>query len=134
MSKYAVKRVGLGPVARFGCLLGGVVAFLPGLFCSLVGRQTLVLLRHWLERWPVIELGALGWGTRLDFVELLRLSGFLDTLRLLTDASWLVVVAWVVVVSAAGGLLVALLTLLAGLAYNLLARLTSGVVIELQSL
>jgi hypothetical protein len=134
MGKYAVKRVGLGPVARFGCLLGGVVMCLPSLLCSLAGRQTMVVLRRWLERWPVIELGALGWGTRLDFVELLRLSGFLDALRTLTDASWLVVVAWVVVVSAAGGLLVALLTLLIGLAYNLLALLTGGVVIELQDL
>lgn len=132
MHKYAVRRVGLGAMARLGCLLGGVVMCLPSLLCSLTGRQILVLLRIWLEKWPVIELGALGWEKRLDFVEILRLSGFLDALRVLTDASWLVVAAWVVVASALSGLFVALLILLVALAYNSLAWLTGGVVVELQ--
>ncbi len=130
--KYTIRRVSLLSFAKFGCLLGALVAFLPGALCSLTGLRVIHFLRRWLESWREAEISALGLTTTLDFVKLLRLEPILHLLQTFDRQSWPTVLAAVLVASLVAGLLIGLSALLAGWGYNVLAWLTGGVEIELR--
>jgi len=132
MTRHTIRRIDLWPLARLGGALGVVLGVGPGLACSLTALQTAALLRRWLESWPVIELGFLDWQTQLDFVQLLGLRPLLRALQTPGLASVGFALALIVSASVLSGLVIAGVILLVGLVYNLLARLTGGVVVELE--
>ena len=130
--KYTVRRISLAPLAKFGCLLGTLASLLPSLLCSLSALRLLGLLRRWLEGWQEGEIEMLGLTVSLDFIELLGLEPVLKLLQSIGPIPWTFFVLAVVVISVAGGLLIALTVYLTGLGYNFLAWLTGGLVVELR--
>ena len=134
MGRYTIRRVSLMPFARFGCLLGALASFIPGLLCTFGGLWTAIALRRWLESWDQAKLDVLGTEVPLNFIALFGLKGLLEWLEKLSLASGLAGLAFFLFFSLAGGLLIGAIAFLVGLGYNFLARLTGGVVVELKSL
>jgi len=133
--KMAIRRVHLASLSKFGCLLGAVVAFVPSLLCGLIALGLAALLRHWLEAWQEVTISLLGQEVaRLDLVQLLELRKVLAVAQGVTSASLPVLFLVVLGLALAGGVLLAVLGLLAGLCYNLLASATGGLVVEMAAL
>jgi hypothetical protein len=118
-------------LGKVGCFLGLLLALLPSLLCGILGVAIAQVLRHWLEGWEELSISLLGQTiVSFDLVHTLGLAEFLDRLQAIGDASWLVVALVVLVLGLLTGLMLASITVLAGLAYNLLATATGGVVVD----
>ena len=129
--KLAIRRISLQSLGKVGCFLGIVLACLPSLLCGILGMGIVQVLRRWLEGWEEISISILGKEiATFDLVHYLGLAEFLKWLQTIGGASWLVVALVVLVLGLFTGLVLALLTMLAGLAYNLLASATGGVVVD----
>jgi hypothetical protein len=132
--KVAIRRIGLVSLAKFGCLLGVIAAFLPSLLCGLLGIGLANLVRGWLESWQEMTISLLGQElARLDLVHLLGLERLLQLLQTLGLASVPALVLLVLSLALVSGALLALIIALVGLAYNLLAAATGGLVVEMSS-
>jgi hypothetical protein len=131
MHRYKVRKVNLFPLAKFGCLLGGLALFLPGLLCSIAGAQMVGALRALLENWQkaVLDLGLVP--VEFDFVTLLGLEAALATLTTLDNNRFLLFLLIILLYLIVGGLLVGVTVLLLGWVYNLVAGLTGGLEVEL---
>ena len=137
--KMSVRRIGLASLGKMGCLLGAVAAFLPSLLCGLVGVVAAGLLRQWLASWQEAVIGFdlpfVGeQSLRFDLVEVLRLEGLLTTLETVTSASGLTLAVAVLALALLSGLFLAVTVTLMGLAYNLIASATGGLVVEMKTL
>jgi hypothetical protein len=132
--KVAIRRVGLASLGRMGCLLGVVAAFLPSLLCGFASLGLAALAYRWLQGWQEVPISLLGRQlTTFDFVELLGLEGVVQVLQVVTSASGAVLALGVLVLALVSGLVLALITVLVGLAYNGLAAAMGGIVVEMQA-
>ncbi len=135
--KMSVRRIGLDSLGKMGCLLGTVAAFLPSLVCGLLAMGVAVTLHRWLTSWQQASLGfdlpLVGeQSLTLDLVELLRLEKVLSFLDTVTAASAVTLVLVVLALAVVSGLLLAAIVTLVGLAYNLVAAATGGLIVELK--
>jgi hypothetical protein len=132
--KAAIRRISLASLGKMGCLLGVVAAFLPSLVCGLSGLAVAHLVQRWLLSWQTTNISVLGRQiAQIDLVKLLGLQQALHFLETLTAASVPVLFLVILVLSLACGALLALIVMLVGLAYNVLAMGTGGVVVELRA-
>jgi hypothetical protein len=137
--RLAVGRVRLGPLARAGFSMGWLAVFLPAMLGS--GLTVYVLHGIWrtLDRmepwtpWPrdTRILGAKLPTPEFDPRAVLRLNGFYDALTPVGHHPFLSALLGTLALMLLGGLVVALTVVLLGLAYNLFARLTGGIEVEL---
>ena len=133
--KVAIRRIHLFSLGKMGCLLGVVAAFLPSLLCGLLTVEAVGRLLHWMEGWQEFSISVLGQEiARLDLVQFLGLEKVLVLLQTVTAASLPVLFLGVLALSLVAGLFLALIIILVGLAYNLLASATGGVVVEMAAL
>lgn len=132
MGRYTVRRISLMPFARFGCLLGALASFIPSLICALGGVWTATTMRQWLESWSQARFNLLGQEIPLNLLELFGLKGLLELLQKIGLASGLAGLALFIFFSLAGGALIGLISILVGMGYNFLARITGGLVVELR--
>jgi hypothetical protein len=132
--KVAIQRVSRASLGKTGCLLGVVAAFLPSLFCGLLGLGLGRVVLQWLEGWQDLTISVLGQEiARFDLVQFLGLGKVVDSLQVLAAISgWAFLLAVLGFALAAGAVLAALIVLI-GLAYNLLAAGTGGLVVEMSS-
>ena len=132
--RYTVRKINLLPLAKFGCLLGGVAMLLPGLICAVAGTQIIALLRVFLEETRTAEVDPFGLGTpvEFDFIQLLNLEATQTLISRLDDQGFVVALLIILISVIGGGLLVALTIMLLGWSYNLLAALTGGLEVELR--
>jgi hypothetical protein len=130
--KAAIRHVGLASLGKMGCLLGVVAAFLPSLLCGLIGLLLANLVRGWLSSWQTVTISVLGQQiASIDLVQRLGLEGVLHFVQTVTAASLPVLFLSVLGLALLSGAVLALITILVGLAYNLLAAATGGVVVEM---
>ena len=132
--RYAVQKIDTLPLAKFGCTLGGLAMLIPGLICAVAGVQVVSLLRVLLDQWQAAQTDLLGLGVpvKFDFITLLGLETVQAAITRLDDQGFLLALLIILVNVIAGGLVVALIILLVGWGYNLLAALTGGVELELR--
>ena len=132
--KVAIERLNLASLGKMGCLLGAVAAFLPSLLCGILGVAMAALASRWLESWQDLTIALLGREiARFDLVSLLHLEGVLEFLQALATASVPVVLLGLLGAALVSGLFLAVIIMLTGLAYNLLASVTGGVVVEMSA-
>ena len=132
--KVAIERLNLASMGKMGCLLGAVAAFLPSLLCGILGVAMAALASRWLESWQDLTIALLGREiARFDLVSLLHLEGVLEFLQALATASVPAVLLGLLGMALASGLFLAVIIMLTGLAYNLLASATGGVVVEMSA-
>lgn len=133
--KVAIRRINLFSLGKMGCLLGVVAAFLPSLLCGLLTVEAVGRLLHWMEGWQEFSISVLGQEiARLDLVQFLGLEKVLVLLQTVTAASLPALFLGVLALALVIGLFLALIIILVGLAYNLLASATGGVVVEMAAL
>lgn len=132
--KYRLRRVSTFSIARFGCLLGWIITVIPSLMCGLLTWQMMAALRNWLESWEQMSLRLLGLEHSLDLVDLLQLHNLLATLQTIEERALPLLIALLVLTAVGGGLVIALMLVLLGWGYNLLAWLTGGIEVELEEL
>jgi hypothetical protein len=126
-----IRRISLSSLGRHGCVLGVAAAVLPSLACGLLLLVGAYQARSWLESWQALSVKLLGQEiARFDLVHFLGLERFLEVLRTATAVSGLTLLVTVVCMALASGLFLAGAMILVGLAYNGLALLTGGVVVE----
>jgi hypothetical protein len=132
--KVAIERLNLASLGKMGCLLGAVAAILPSLLCGILGVAMAALASRWLESWQDLTIAFLGREiARFDLVSLLHLEGVLEFLQALATASVPAVLLGLLGMALASGLFLAVIIMLTGLAYNLLASVTGGVVVEMSA-
>jgi hypothetical protein len=132
--KYKLQGISTLSIAKFGCLLGWIVALIPNLLCALTAWQLLAALRVWLEGLEQINLSILGFDYVLDLIDILQLQEFLTTLQSVEGRAIPLMIALLIAASVVGGVLVALVLILVGWGYNLLAWLTGGLEVELREI
>lgn len=133
--KVAIQRVNLASLGKMGCLLGTVAAFLPSLLCGLLALGLAGLVFRWLESWQELTISVLGQEiARFDMVQFLGLDKALDLLQALTSASGVVVILVLLLLALVAGAVLALITILVGLGYNLVAAGTGGLVVEMAAI
>lgn len=132
--KVTIQRINLPSLGKMGCLLGAVAAFLPSLLCGLLGLGLASLVLQWLEGWQDLTISFLGQElARFDLVQFFGLEKGLEYLQGLTAASaWMFLLAALLMALVAGAVL-AVIIILVGLAYNLLAAATGGLVVEMDA-
>lgn len=132
--KVAIQRTSLRSLGRMGCLMGAVAAFLPSLLCGMGGFALAAVATRWLESWQdltfVFRDSEIA---RIDLVGFFGLEGVLEFLQNLTAASVPVLLLSVLGTALIAGMLMAVIIMLTGLAYNLLASVTGGVVVEMSA-
>ncbi len=131
-TKYRIRRIGLGSMGKFGCVLGALISLLPSLLVGSGGLLVLRGVRRLLESWQQLEMRLLGQPIPIDVVSLLRLEGLLRQVQMLETLSWLLLVAFVAAGCVLGGLLFLAVGGLLGWAYNLVAPLSGGLEVELR--
>jgi hypothetical protein len=130
--KAAIRHVSLASLGKMGCLLGTVAAFLPSLLCGVLAVLLARLVQGWLQSWQTLTITVLGRQiASIDLVQRLGLDGLLHLVQTITAASVPVLLLAVLGLALASGAVLALITILVGLAYNLLAAATGGIVVEL---
>jgi hypothetical protein len=132
--KVAIQRLNLASLGKMGCLLGAVAAFLPSLLCGLLGFAFAALAGRWLESWQDLTIAFLGQEiARFDLVSFFGLDGVLELLQALTTASVPIMLLAILGMAFIAGVLLAVIIMLTGLAYNVLAAATGGVVVEMSA-
>ncbi len=130
--RVAIRHISLASLGRFGCVLGTVIAFLPGLTCGLVGLGLAHLARNWLESWQDLTVTLLGKDVvRIDLVQLLGLERLFKLLWIVDAASAPLGVLVALGLALILGALLAATVVLGGLTYNLLSHATGGLVVEM---
>lgn len=133
--KVAIQRISLISLGKIGCLLGVVAAFLPSLLCGLLGVGLIGIASRWLESWQELTIDFLGQEiARFDLVQFLGLETAVDLLQTLTSVSGATLFLVVLALALFTGLFLALMAILLGLAYNLLAAGTGGLVLEMAAI
>ena len=132
--KYRLNGISTLSIAKFGCLLGWIVTLIPNLVCALTTWQLLTALRAWLEGLQQINLSLLGLDYVFDLVDILQLQQFLVTLQGIEGRAIPLMISLLIAASVVGGALVAVVLILLGWGYNLLAWLTGGLEVELREI
>jgi hypothetical protein len=132
--KVAIQRLNLASLGKMGCLLGAVAAFLPSLLCGLLAFALAGLASRWLESWQDLTIAFLGQElARFDLISFFHLDGVLEFLQTLTAASVPIMLLVILGMALLAGILLAVIIMLTGLAYNLLASATGGVIVEMSA-
>jgi hypothetical protein len=131
LGRYRIRRVGLGSLSKFGCLLGALVSFVPSLILGCGGVLMASGLRSLLEGWERAQIHVLGQAIPVDVIALLNLESLLRGARAVDSLSWALFILVVILGSVLGGLLFLVVGDLAGWIYNLVARLSEGLEVEL---
>jgi hypothetical protein len=132
--KVAIQRINLPSLGKMGCLLGAVAAFLPSLLCGLLVIVLAGVVLEWLGGWQDLTISFLGQElASFDLVQFFGLEELTGYLQGLTAVSvWALVLAALAMALVAGAVL-AVIIILVGLAYNLLASATGGLVVEMDT-
>lgn len=129
--RYRVSRVRLGSLLQAGLTVGCLISILPGLLCSGLTLFLAGALRTLLERMSQVQFKILGQTLTFNLTDPLGLGQVLATLRLWTDGSVLVFLVVMLLLGLIFGLGIAFVLIIGGLAYNLVARISRGIEIDL---
>lgn len=129
--RVTIRRVGLVSLAKYGCLLGAVASVTPSVAFGLLVLGAAHLLQGWLEGWKPLSISLLGQEIlNIDFVRSLGMERLLHQLQLLSALSLPALILIMLGLALLSGLLLAAIAILVGVAYNLLASVTGGLVLE----
>jgi hypothetical protein len=131
-NRYRVRRIGLGSLSKFGCVLGALASLLPSLIICWAGMLLVGGLRRLLESWQNAGFHVLGQRIGIDFVSLLNLEALLRTVQEIDSLSWALVILFVVAASLLGGLVFLVMGNLLGWIYNFVAAISGGLEVELR--
>ena len=131
--RYTIRRIAPWSALRVGCAVGWLVALCPALCLTVVAIQALQRINQAFQRIEPLDISVLGQPVaRIDFLEILRLSGAAQTVARLTGNLQVTFLLLLLIVTLAGAAILAGALLLFCGGYNLLAWLGGGLEVELQ--
>ena len=131
--RYTIRRIDLGSAARVGLALGWLIALFPSLALSWLALLALRRLSAALGRVEPYELSVLGQTiARLDPLQLLGLDRLASRVAALDGNAPLTFVLLAALLTLAGAAIVVVTLLAFCLCYNLLARLSGGIRLDLE--
>ena len=134
MTQMTIRRVGILSALKFGTILGFLVSVLPISLLAIIAKWFVSLLIIFLQGWRDLPLfSILGQTQRINMTQLLGLDPVLNMLRGWETVSTLAMIGAIVALSLLGGVLIGVLSGIMVMAYNLTARLTGGIRVELAS-
>lgn len=134
MNRVAVQRVGILSAFKFGFVLGALLNVVPAVLFAVVSKWIGAMLRALLESWQSVEVGSLlGQDVRVNLIAQLNLDGLLEAVRNWDTLSPLILLLIVLALIVIGGLVLAVAASFVAGVYNLTARLSGGVRVELAS-
>lgn len=117
MNRYSIRKIFVWPAFKFGALIGAVLMILPGIACGLLTRSMVHALRTFVE--------AMGWLALGDR----DMAAFAQRVVAL-DARGVMLIVWTALATIViGGLLYGAGAALAALLYNLIARISGGLLV-----
>jgi hypothetical protein len=130
--RYTIRRIELKSIARLGCFLGWVIALFPAMLTAgLVAFVIDKVYAAFLQIKP-FSLSLLGQEVlRVDLLNVLQLQPLQHALQPWAQNVWLTFGVVTLVLAVAGGAIWFIGGLLAGMFYNLIARLGLGLTLEL---
>jgi hypothetical protein len=133
MKKYTLHRFGLFSLLKFGFVTGLIASFPVISFLVISGWRTAINLWDWLTTYEiVIPLRLLLIDEiSLNAREMLRGWEPLNSLETIANLGWLQIILYILVFTLLAGIWTALVGVVSGLAFNLLAWLTGGLQISL---
>jgi hypothetical protein len=133
MKKYTIQNVGVLSTLKFGCGLGALSNFLPGLVAALIAKTIVSSLRMLLESWQNAELAnVFGQSIRANMLAILKLEGTLKTLQDFDNASFFFFVGTILAWMLLGGAFITAIGGIISATYNFTARVFGGIEIELR--
>ena len=131
--RYMIRRIGPWSALRVGCAVGWLVALCPALCLAVVAIQALQRVNQAFQRIEPLDISVLGQPVaRIDFLEILRLSGSAQTVAQLAGDLQLTFLLLLLALTLAGAAMLAGALLLFSGGYNVLASLGGGLEVELQ--
>lgn len=132
MNRVSIRKVNLLSALKFGCVLGALFSLVPSIVLALLAKWIIAATRALLESWQNLEITSiLGQSVRVNLIERLGLLGALKTLRDIDGLAWFAVVLIVLVLVLLGGAIWALIASANAALYNLVARFSGGIEVEL---
>ena len=132
--KYALYRINIVPIAKFGFLLGSLAMLLPSLLCAGVTRTVIATLRTWLDQWQSVPVEQFGVEvTQFNFINLLQLGPVQQAIIQMDNQPFAVAMFIIIGCLLGGGAIIGLIVLSLGWGYNLLAAISGGVELELRN-
>lgn len=132
MNRYTIHRVAVFSMSKAGFLLGALVSLVPSLFCGLSVLIMSRALHRWLGSLRNVEIDGFGMPVSADLISAFHLEALLKQLQTLTRSSPILILALAIPLSLISGFIICLILTLAGWGYNVIARLTGGLVVELK--
>jgi hypothetical protein len=131
--RYTIRRIAPGSALRVGCAVGWLVALCPALCLTVAAIQVLQRINQAFQRIEPLDISVLGQPVaRIDFLEILRLSGAAQTVARLAGSLPLTFLLLLLLLTFAGAVILAGALLLFSGGYNLLSSLGGGLEVELQ--
>lgn len=131
--RYIIRRIAPWSALRVGCAVGWLVALCPALCLTVVAIQALQRINQAFQRIEPLDISVLGQPVaRIDFLEILRLSGSAQIVAQLVGNLRLTFLLLLLLLTLAGAAILAVALLLFSGGYNLLASLGGGFEVELQ--
>lgn len=132
--RYKVRRITTGSALRVGLVLGWLVALCPALCLAVAAIQVLNRVSQALGQVEPFVISVFGEQiARIDFLELLRLSGTAETVERLAANQPLTFAMLALALTLLGAAVIVGVALLFSAGYNLLAALGGGLEVELES-
>ncbi|MDO8670984.1 MAG: hypothetical protein Q7O66_06080 [Dehalococcoidia bacterium] len=131
---YVVRRFELKPFLRFGLVIGGAVGLFPSLIAALAITSVVSTLRRFMESASHVSelVPVINKPISFDFVNLLGLTGNLNSLAFLDDHAWLFGTALFVFFILVTSVTCSLAAMIGAIVYNGLNRSIGGLRVELE--
>lgn len=127
-----IRRIDLGSVARLGLFLGWLIALLPALMIAGAGVIVIQKINDTLAQVKPFSIDLLGQHLmQVDLINLLQLQPVHQTLQPWAQTPWLTFFTLTVALLLVGGFLWMFTGLMAGIFYNILARLGLGLMVDM---
>jgi hypothetical protein len=132
MMRYTIRRIDLGSIARLGFFLGWLIALFPALLVAGVGVIVIQKVNDVLQQVKPFTLDFLGQQVmRVDFLNILQLQPVQQTIQPWAQTPWLTFFTLTFGLVLIGGFLWMMTGLLAGIVYNVIARLGLGITLDM---
>lgn len=134
MVKYAIRQISLLSALKFGFVIGFLGSLLPNAALAALLLVALRAFRLFVEGWSKIEIDFIGYTYSTGLADLMNMKQTLEQLQAIEGLAWLWWLVFILVGSAAIGLLGSLTGVLVSAGYNGVALLSGGLVLTVDEL
>ncbi|MBI5029981.1 MAG: hypothetical protein HZB51_05595 [Chloroflexi bacterium] len=130
--RYMVRRIDLASIARLGLFLGWIIVLVPAMIVAGAGVIAIEKINEALAQVKPFSIDLLGQQLmRVDLINLLQLQPVQQTIQPWAETPWLTFLTLTLGLLLVGGFLWMFTGLMAGMLYNIIARLGLGLMVDM---